>query len=257
MTMDGRRVVIAVLVVIWVAVVMSASIFVNVIGPRPAAAKLMEPPKPAGLVALTFDDGPSTERTPYVLDVLKAKGIKATFFLQGSHAERYPDLVRRIRDEGHVIGNHSYSHPHFRDLSPQQAEDEIVRTNRILEQITGTKPVLFRYPFGEASGAGDAVIRREDMWGGVLWHWDSSLQGDFECPGMAGVEKYFVTESIDQAVILLHDASDVLTCPAEQWDYLPRAIDATRAKGLDFGVVAPAVKGSPVNQGSWVKVVRP
>ena len=65
------------------------------------------------LIGLTFDDGPSAERTAFVLDILKEKGVRATFFVQGSHAQQYPDLVRRIKAEGHVIGNHSWDHANF------------------------------------------------------------------------------------------------------------------------------------------------
>ncbi|MGE3836136.1 MAG: polysaccharide deacetylase family protein [Acidimicrobiia bacterium] len=209
------------------------------------------------LVALTFDDGPSRQRTAYVLEVLKQKGVTATFFLQGSNAEANPDLVRRIRDEGHVIGNHSYSHPEFPELTQDQAREEITRTSRILTDITGTAPTLFRYPHGESSPAADEVLKEENLSGGVLWHWDSTLQGDFECPGAARLQKFILTEARDQALILLHDAGNTVDCPVEQWDYLPLAIDALKAKGFDFGVVERADRPSAVNQGSWVRVAVP
>lgn len=224
-------------------------------GPAPAAPASPVPASTA-LVALTWDDGPTPERTPYVLDVLKEKGVKATFFLQGSNAEQYPELVCRIRDEGHVIGNHSYSHPYFPDLTPDEAEEEIVRTNRVLEEILGAPPVLFRYPFGKSSAAADAVLERHNLSTGVLWHWESDLQGDFECPGATNLARYVAAEAIDQGAILLHDAGDTLGCPAEQWDYLPRVIDALRDRGFEFGVVEVADEASPVNQGSPIRVVR-
>lgn len=207
------------------------------------------------LVALTFDDGPTPDRTPYVLDVLRSKGVRATFFIQGDQAAAHPDLVGRIRDDGHVIGNHSQTHPWFPGLDPAAAEEEIVRAKRTLEQLTGSRPTLFRYPFGEASPAGDAALRRLGLTGGVLWHWESSLPGDFECPGSSGMTDFVVTEAADQALILLHDASDVLECPPEQWDYLARSIDELRAKGFGFGVVVPADRPSRLNQGSSVAVV--
>jgi peptidoglycan-N-acetylglucosamine deacetylase len=272
MTMDGRRrLVIAVLLLLGAGIVVGVTTFVNTLesragataqpppparcpGPAPASA----PPAAASgpLVALTWDDGPTPERTPYVLDVLREKGVKATFFLQGSNAERYPELVCRIKHEGHVIGNHSYSHPYFPDLTPQQAEEEIVRTNQILGEILGTPPTLFRYPFGTSSPAADEVLRRNHLSSGILWHWQSDLQGDFECPGAANLERYLTAEAVDQAAILLHDAGDTLTCPAEQWGYLPRAIDALRAQGFQFGVVELDEQASPVNQGSPITVVR-
>ena len=224
----------------------------------PAAVPVTEPRKATGpIVALTFDDGPSSQRTPYVLEVLRQKGVTATFFLQGSNAEEHPDLVRRIRDEGHVIGNHSYSHAYFPELTQEEAREEITQTGRILEEILGTAPSLFRYPHGESSPAADEVLKQQNLSDDILWHWDSALQGDFECPGAAAVQKFVMAEAVDQAAILLHDANDTLTCPIEQWSYLPQTIDALKAKGFDFGVVEAADDPSPVNQGSRMRVTVP
>ncbi len=98
-------------------------------------------------VALTFDDGPS-QYTPQILDELRATGVRATFFLCGENAERYPDVVRRIRDEGHVIGNHTFSHPYLYLMERRRIVSEIDRTQEILERLTGRRPTLFRPPFG-------------------------------------------------------------------------------------------------------------
>jgi peptidoglycan/xylan/chitin deacetylase (PgdA/CDA1 family) len=102
------------------------------------------------LVALTFDDGPREPFTSDVLDVLRDQGIRATFFLVGENARRYPELVRRIQHEGHAIGNHSWSHRSFSDLSPAGIRDEIERTDRLLRSITGERPWLLRPPYGSA-----------------------------------------------------------------------------------------------------------
>jgi len=265
-----RRFVVAVLVLFAGTTVASAAWFVNAVQSGQTAAAEQVAALPAAavpkaqartatgpLVALTFDDGPSPQRTGYVLEVLKQKGVTATFFLQGSNAAEHPDLVRRIRDEGHVIGNHSWSHPTFPELTPEQAREEITRTSRVLAEITGTTPSLFRYPHGESSAAADEVLKQEKLTGGVLWHWDSNKQGDFECPGAARTQEFVLTEATDQAAILLHDAGDTLGCPIEQWDYLPQAIDALTARGFDFGVVEAADRPSAVNQGSWVRVAVP
>lgn len=265
-----RRIVLAVLVLFAAATVGTGALFVDAVRSQeaarveqaaalpPAAVPVAQPRNATGpLVALTFDDGPSSQRTGYVLEVLKQKGVTATFFLQGDHAAQHPDLVRRIRDEGHVIGNHSYTHPTFPELTPEQAREEITRTSEVLTDITGTAPTLFRYPHGESSVVADEVLKEEKLTGGVLWHWDSSLAGDFECPGAARVQEFVLTEAVDQAAILLHDAGDTLGCPVEQWDYLPQAIDALRARGFDFGVVEAADRPSVVNQGSWVRVAVP
>lgn len=233
------------------ALALSASMLAPSTAARPAAVQA------APLIALTFDDGPSPQLTPRVLDVLKANNVKATFFLQGSEVVKYPDLVRRIKNEGHVIGNHSWSHPDFATISAGQADTEITRTNDAIQAITGTKPILFRYPFGNESEAGNAVIRREGMWGGILWHWTAPLPGDFECPGARGVQRYIERNAVDQALILLHDAGDTIDCGVRQLDYLQRTITSLKLKGFQFGVAAIAWGPSPVNEYSWVQVVQP
>jgi peptidoglycan-N-acetylglucosamine deacetylase len=232
-----------------------------VAGPRytPTAADRALPPTPGPArgprIALTFDDGPSPQLTPYILDVLAAKRVPATFFLQGANVAAHPDLVRRLQAEGHVIGNHSWSHPSFPDLTPQQAEVEIERTNQVLTEVTGARPTLYRYPFGQASPGGDAALTRLGMTRNIGWRWTSNRPGDFECPGADALVDYILTESEDQAMILLHDAGDTADCPPAQLEYLPRAIDALRARGVTFGVVVPSPTPSPVNAGTLAAVV--
>ena len=233
---------------------------VSVIGPRyePTAADRARPPAritPATpLVALTFDDGPSPERTPFVLDVLRAKGARATFFLQGDQVEQYPDIARRVLAEGHEIALHSYEHVYFPDLDQARARDQILRSEEAVTRVFGFRPPMFRYPFGEASPAADAVLAERRLVGGVGWDWRSNLKGDFECPGADALTRLVVTEARDEAVILLHDSGDVLGCPDPQWQYLPRAIDQVRAKGLEFGVVRPTGR---VNGDEETAVVAP
>jgi peptidoglycan/xylan/chitin deacetylase (PgdA/CDA1 family) len=221
-------------------------------GPMGAAQAADKP-----LIGLTFDDGPSPQRTAFVLDVLKQKGVKATFFLEGSHAQQYPALVRRIKAEGHVIGNHSWDHANFPSISKAKQKQQIDRTNAAIKAITGETPKLMRFPFGNSTSYAAGYLKTIGMSGGVLWHWNVGNPGDFECPGAAGVQKYVMAEAVPGAIILLHDAEDVLSCPSSQWNYLASTIDALRAKGFDFGVVAPSATANPVNQGSPAVVVAP
>ncbi|WP_050670685.1 polysaccharide deacetylase family protein [Luteipulveratus halotolerans] len=225
--------------------------------PAAAASQTRTEPGSRGLVALTFDDGPTPAYTARVLDLLHKHGVKATFFLQGSHVAAYPDLVRRIKAEGHTIGNHGYTHPDFTTLSDEEADREITSTNTAIAAVTGSTPVLFRYPYGNESAGGNEVIRREGMWGGVLWHWTNSLPGDFECPGATAVARYVRSNAVDQGLILLHDGNDVTDCGLGQLRYLDIVIPQLKHDGFSFGVVDIAFAPSPVNQQSWVQVVRP
>ncbi len=100
-------------------------------------------------IALTFDDGPDEEMTPRVLDVLHQYNVKATFFLIGNKAERYPDIVRRMVEEGHTVAIHTYSHrPTFPLSNYATVVSELQDTRKAIIDITGKSPRLFRPPFG-------------------------------------------------------------------------------------------------------------
>lgn len=99
--------------------------------------------------ALTFDDGPDNRYTPLLLDGLKKRNIHASFFLLGEKVEQYPELVRRMQDEGHLVGNHTYHHVQLDKLNETEAREEILKTNNLIYETTGTYPQYMRPPFGE------------------------------------------------------------------------------------------------------------
>jgi peptidoglycan-N-acetylglucosamine deacetylase len=101
------------------------------------------------IVALSFDDGPDEHVTPFVLDILKSNDVKAVFFVVGEKARKFPGIVKRIDDEGHILGNHSYTHHHLFDFfSVNKMKHELARTDQVVYQITGKKMKLFRPPYG-------------------------------------------------------------------------------------------------------------
>ncbi|MFD0675138.1 polysaccharide deacetylase family protein [Cohnella sp. GCM10027633] len=100
-------------------------------------------------VALTFDDVPDPRFTGQVLDVLKKKRVKATFFAMGTRSQKHPDLLRRIQREGHDVGNHSYSHPDFSKLPLDKVKSQITRAETVISGIIGYRPKLVRPPYGE------------------------------------------------------------------------------------------------------------
>ena len=110
-------------------------------------------------VAITFDDGPDPEWTPKILDVLKKHGVKATFFQIGAEVEKYPGVARRVFDEGHEIGNHTFTHPDISTISKRYFEVELNLTERLFESKYGVKPVLMRPPYAidEAPDTADQV----------------------------------------------------------------------------------------------------
>lgn len=102
-------------------------------------------------IALSFDDAPDPRFTPQILDTLKKMNVKATFFIVGNRAEKYPHLVSRIVREGHAIGNHSYNHANFNKLNDSEFRDQIIKTDNILQQLAGYRPVIVRPPYGNVT----------------------------------------------------------------------------------------------------------
>jgi len=98
------------------------------------------------VVALTFDDGPSLVWTPQILDALKSVNIKATFFMLGQHVQRYPEIARRVAEQGHEIGNHTYDHHGLIYYKPEELDQQVKDTERVILKVTGEKTKYFRPP---------------------------------------------------------------------------------------------------------------
>ncbi len=150
-------------------------------------------------VALTFDDGPS-ESTEAVLEALAQYGARATFFLVGSNSERLPGVARRVAQEGHEIGNHTYSHPAFYLRTPRQIAGEIGRCQRALESVLGLRPKLFRPPYGVRWFGLFPALEHENL-RVVMW----SVTGfDWKRPS-DWVTHRVLRRARDGDVVLLHD----------------------------------------------------
>jgi peptidoglycan/xylan/chitin deacetylase (PgdA/CDA1 family) len=126
-------------------------------------------PRRPGELALTFDDGPNPAWTPQLLDTLDAHDVRATFFLVGRYAQAEPDIVRRIHAAGHLIGNHSWSHPNLALAASARVNEELTRTSQLLEQIIGSPIGYFRPPFGARRPIVLKIARSLGMTS-VLWN---------------------------------------------------------------------------------------
>jgi peptidoglycan/xylan/chitin deacetylase (PgdA/CDA1 family) len=155
----------------------------------------------ARCVALTFDAGPS-RYTPRLLDILKAEHVHATFFMLGkNHVLNYPDLVRRISDEGHDLGNHTWTHQILTKIDEKEARLEITRTQDAVQKVTGRKPTLMRPPQGRTDETVSRICRELGI-AQVLW---SVTAKDYRTTDSALIEKRVLDQVKRDGIILLHD----------------------------------------------------
>ncbi len=182
-------------------------------------------------VAITFDDGPDPRWTPKILDILKAANVKAAFFLVGVNAERYPGLVRRIVNEGHEVGNHTYYHPNLALCWPEHIRLELNATQLLLETITGRATTLFRPPYAADTGPTQlselAPLKiAEDL--NYLVVLENIDPQDWAKPGADIILRRIKQQRHDGSVILLHDAGGDRSQTVEA---LPRILDWLHNRG--------------------------
>ncbi|MFC4498127.1 MULTISPECIES: polysaccharide deacetylase family protein [Streptomyces] len=178
-------------------------------------------------IALTFDAGPS-ENSARLLDILKEKQVPATFFLLGKrHIEKYPELVRRMADEGHEVASHTWDHRILTRIRPDEIREELKRPNDEIERLTGRAPTLMRPPQGRTN---DTVhkISRELGLAEVLW---TVTAKDYTTTDPALITRRVLAQAGRDGIILLHDIYDG-TVPA-----VPGIIDALKERGFVFVTV--------------------
>ncbi|MGG1674921.1 polysaccharide deacetylase family protein [Neobacillus sp. NRS-1170] len=106
-----------------------------------------EVPASQKVIAITFDDGPNPIYTPQVLEIFSEAGGKATFFMIGKQMSKYPEMVKKVAEQGHEIGNHTFTHPKLSQLTQEKCSEEIERNESLIEELAGRKPVVFRPPY--------------------------------------------------------------------------------------------------------------
>ncbi len=189
---------------------------------------------------LTFDDGPSTI-TPDILNTLNEKNIKATFFMLGTSAEKYPDLVKTVYEQGHFIANHGYSHVYSTIYaSPQAVLDEFNKTNDIIKNAIGNPNFnshLFRFPGGYAGGKYAQIkteakqLLNENQIYNIDWN---CLTGDAETNNLTG--EYIMrrlqetSAGKNSLIVLMHDAQ----AKKATQEMLPQIIDYLAGQGYEF-----------------------
>jgi peptidoglycan/xylan/chitin deacetylase (PgdA/CDA1 family) len=181
---------------------------------------------------MTFDDGPSAENTPRLLEILKQRNIKATFFLIGQNAAANPDIVRRILAEGHEVGNHSWTHPQLSKLSDDRVRVEITKTQDAIKDASGYSPTLLRPPYGAITPRQREWIANQFGLNIILWSVDPF---DWKRPGVSVITQRILSQVRPGAIILSHDIHK------QTVDAMPATLDALIAKGYKFVTVSQLI----------------
>lgn len=194
------------------------------------------------LIALTFDDGPHKTYTTQLLDGLKQRGAKVTFFMVGTNASSYNNLVQRAYDEGHEIGNHSYSHPNMNTLNASGVQNELNKTASILDKACGSgTDYLVRPPYGNANATVLSAIHSP----AVIWYVDTN---DWKYRDANHVYNHIVNNASDGAIILCHDIYATTVQGAL------RAVDTLKARGYEFVTVSELYRRRGVTIQDGVKL---
>lgn len=189
-------------------------------------------------VALTFDDGPNSEYTTEILDILKKYNVKADFFVVGKNAAMNADIIKRMYKEGHEIGNHTFSHPNILNLSDSELKKELNATQRVIQEDTGYSTLLFRFPLGMdienlTSAEIEPILKVQEQ--GYTTVDDLIDPKDWK-----GISSEEICQGIENQlsngnIILLHDAGGDRS---ETVEALPKIIESLRSKGYEFVTVS-------------------
>lgn len=205
--------------------------------PSPAATAASPQPKvtysqcsvEGSYVAITFDDGPSPENTPRLLDLLKKRGLRATFFVVGQCAVEYPDIMKRIAAEGHEIANHSWSHPLLSKLGEAAVTEQLQRTHDAIQQTAGVTAKVMRPPYGGFTA--NQRVWAHKKWGYKIILWDVDPL-DWKVRNAGHVESEILKRTVNGSIILAHDIHKSTV------DAMPGTLDGLLARGHKFVTVS-------------------
>jgi peptidoglycan/xylan/chitin deacetylase (PgdA/CDA1 family) len=183
-------------------------------------------------IAMTFDDGPHAENTPRLLDMLKKRNIKATFFVVGECAAQYPHILKRIAAEGHEIGNHSWSHPLLSKMGEEGVTAQLQRTHDVIVEVAGVTPKVMRPPYGGLTPNQRNWANKK--WGYKIILWDVDPL-DWKYRNAAHVQAEILKQTVTGSIVLSHDIHKSTV------DAMPETLDALAAKGFKFITVSELV----------------
>ncbi|HBW47709.1 TPA: hypothetical protein DEF17_07245 [bacterium] len=222
----------------YIAIFCLTLIFVNSISATPRDVRVIwAGSASSNKIAITFDDGPTPSNDDMILDVLKDAGARATFFEVGQRVKNSGAegrrVLKRMLDEGHEIGNHSYSHLNAAHLSNSALQQDVELTQRIIESACGYRPILYRPPGGGIDFPAVRSLASTDIQTVVMWSIDPM---DWKRPGRKKIWKYIADNLSPGAIILLHD-THIDTIKA-----LPLLIDLIQARGYEIVTVSELLR---------------
>ena len=180
-------------------------------------------------IALTIDAAWEDDKTPFILETLEKYNVKATFFLCGFWAEKYPDEVKQIHDAGHELGNHTATHPHMNQLSVAEIKKELNKFDDMIERITGKRTTAFRAPYGEYN---DTVITTVRDMGYEVYQWDIDTIDWKEERSAQTILDTVLPKLHDGCIILCHNNGFKIK------EYLPTLIETAQSQGYEFVTVS-------------------
>jgi len=183
-------------------------------------------------LAITFDDGPHPKNTPRLLDMLKERGLKATFYVIGQNVVLYPEIMQRIVAEGHEIGNHSYTHAALTKCSPAKVTEEVSKTNDAIMQSCGVKPTTIRPPYGATNASITKRLNDEFGLTVVMWSVDPL---DWKIRKASHVSGHILQNAKSGGIVLAHDIHPSTI------DAMPAVLDGLLSKGHQFVTVSELI----------------
>jgi len=193
-------------------------------------------PSAGQYIAITFDDGPHSQNTPRLLDMLRARNIKSTFFVVGRNVDLYPGIARQIVAEGHEIASHTYTHRLLTKLGDDQVRQELDKTRDAIVKATGVQPRVMRPPYGALLQRQREWVHSEYGYPTILWSVDPN---DWQRPGPSVVCSRILTQTSSGAIILAHDIH------AGTIDAMPATLDGLLRKGYKFVTVSQLLSMQP------------
>jgi peptidoglycan/xylan/chitin deacetylase (PgdA/CDA1 family) len=197
--------------------------------PKSSGVTFSRVPVSGNYIAITFDDGPHPQNTTRLLDILRARNIKATFYVIGRSVDLYPQVVRRTVAEGHEIGNHSQTHRLLSKLGDSELREEMSRCSDAIARASGVKPRTMRPPYGGLLQRQRELVHAEFGYPTILWSVDPL---DWKRPGSGVITSRILAGTSSGGIVLAHDLH------AQTVDAMPATLDGLLRRGFKFVTVS-------------------